>query len=337
MSATIYGIDTGTTLSVDLSSATVDGSFTDISELVLGGNVLIALTNAQFTNLLDISVNGIPETGKVSLDETALKTIITRAIDGTHAGTTYENYNTGVDTIAGGTVSIEAFPGSGSVAYNFSEMIESINDRLSTGTADNILLEVAAQVVGLSGAEYFGPNDAVDNLVLALVNSGVVPNVSDLLDDNLQLLGKDVSAADYINDSNAISFTDSSTTNKERLFNSLLDAGYVADDGLGSFDISFDNEFALAIPMTLKGGAKITLQYANDISFVDASTGLVVDTADASALQGELRNKTITAATTIAESFITDAISGVQTLANTGDPDTDSIRFNLLLIAKNNS
>ena len=333
MSATLYGIDTGATMTVDLSNATVDTSLTDISELVLGGNIVIGLTNAQFTSILDISTNG--GTGTVELKETEFKTLLASCIDSTNAGSTYELYGSGA-SLGGATVG-GTFPIDNTYFYNFSDVIRGFSDGIASDAAGRTAEEIAWRVAGLANLSALSSYDAAQNLVDALTNAGIVPDIAGAIGAESFLLGTDVSAADVIEDADHFTFTGASTEEKQRLFNSLVDAGYIdAGDGLGTGeDVSFDDGFALAIPLTLRGGVKINVGFASDISFVDASTNEIVDTADAAELRGELDGITFSFTNTVTSDTVTDNITGAEVLNNSGDPANEAIRFNLLLVAKN--
>jgi len=333
MSATLYGIDTGATMIVDLSNATVDTSMTDISELIVGGNVVIGLTNAQFTNILDISTNG--GTGTVALKETEFKTLLASCIDLTNAGTTYEVYISGASL--GGSSVGDNFPIDNTYFYNFSDVITGFSGTLAADAGARTAEEIAWRIAGLANKDALTSYDSATNLIDALNNAGVVPDVAAAIGQESFLLGTDVSAADFVSDSNRFNFTAATSAEQQRLFNSLVDAGYIdAGDGLGTGeDVSFDDGFALAVPLTLRGGVKVNVGFASDISFVDASTNAVVDSADADNLRGELDGISFSFTNTVTSTTMTDNITGVEVLNNSGDPASEAIRFNLLLVAKN--
>jgi hypothetical protein len=333
MSATLYGIDTGATMTVDLSNTTVDASLTDISELIVGGNVVIGLTKAQFTSILDISTNA--GTGTAELKETEFKTLLASCIDLTDAGSTYELYTSGA-SLGGSTVET-TFPTDNTVFYNFSDVISGFSSGISTDADVRTKEEVAWRVAGLSSRTELQSYDSAVNLIDALTNAGIVPDIAAVINAESFLLGTDISASDFIEDTNRFNFTAATAAEKERLFNSLADAGYIdAGDGLGTgVDVSFDDGFALAVPLTLKGGVQVNVSFASDISFVDASTNEVVDTADAENLRGELDGIAFSFAESVTSDAVTGSITGAEVLNNSGNPANDAIRFNLLLVAKN--
>lgn len=329
MSALLYGLDTGVEMNIDLSSTTVDASFIDISEVVVGSNIVIGMDNTMFTSLLDISTGG--GTGTVTISENYLKTVIANVIDGTGTDTYYKVLSgtiTGLPTI--GT----AGDASTNQIYNFGHLTSYITDYFRNGTENAIIANVAAKTVGLSSAADFGPTDASDELITALTNAGVFTVFTSSMSSGCGFLGRDVSAIDYVSDASFFGFTDASTPEKQRLFNSLADAGYLLDDAMGISGVtgvSFENNFALGMSVTLKGGITATLEYAADISFVDTDTGNIVDASGN--LSGELSGISVSETRTVADSTnITNHIYPITLVSNTSDPYSDQIRFNLLFV-----
>ena len=335
MSARLYGIDTGATMTVDLSNLVVSENLVDISELIIGGNIVIGLTNPQFTTILDIDTDG-DEIGTVEFKEAGLKSLLASCIDRTNAGTTYELYSSGANV--GGSVVGSNFPADGNgKLYNFLDFIKGVNNYITGDIGSRTVDEIAWRVAGLSEIEDLESYSSSSNLKEALSNSGIVPDVTAAIGEGSFLLGRDISASDYTGDSDRFNFTGATSEEKQRLFKSIIDAGYIdIGNGIGTGnDVSFDDGFALAIPLTLKGGVQVNISFANDTSFVDASTGDVVASSEAENLKGELNGLSFSFANTIVSNTITNSITDVEVLDRSGNVVNEAIRFNLLLVAKN--
>lgn len=332
MSATLYGIDTGATMTLDLSNYSQDISLTDITETVVGGNILIGLTNSQFSDLLDISTNG--GTGTAEFNEINLRSLLANCIDATGSGTLYETVASS-DITSG---SIGTFPDSGNTSfYNFSDMIQFISTNhlsVEAGLIDDLKYEFAAKAAGVSLNDFRETYDASTNLLNAMTNAGVLSAFDNIQVSQIKFLGNGLNAVSLSGDDDYFSFNAATAQEKQDLFNSLVDAGYIdTGDGIGTgVDVSFDNEFALGLPLTLKGGVDINIQMGADISFVDASSGDVVDTADATNLVGTLANTTVSHTSRITDSIITSSIPSCTIVTDNGDVTTDAIKFNLMFV-----
>lgn len=305
MAATLFGLNSGVATTIDMSSKTIDVSLVDITEGVLGSNVLIGLTNLQFGELLEISAGAVDGSGLVSFNETALRDILADVIDNEVTGTYTKLGGSSVNgTDVSNVVKYDSVEG-GSGFSDYASTFVSLNDMISTirsefkSNSKQILKDkVAAKASGLS-LTAFKASGISANLVAALGTAGVFADLDSAYTDTSFLGEAGLTANSLKDNDDFISVSDAAVGDKMALFNSLADSNYLAEDDLeNTVGLSFDTDFAIGMMLTLKGGIFSKIKFSDDISFVNEE-GEVIPSSTADNLVGQLVGESFSTGITV--------------------------------------
>ena len=342
----LYGLDSNVSAEVDLSSKSIDVSLVDITEGVLGSNILIGLTEAQFDSLLEISAGTADSSGIIGFDDDQFKNILADVIDNEASSSNFSVITASVNgTDISNIVNVDHLTGYDSKFINLSHVIAEMRRSFKAGAQQALKDRVAAESAGVS-LSAFRASGISANLLSALGNAGLFADLDSEFTDTSFLGEAGLTANQQKDNADFISTTDSSTGQKMALFNSLADANLLTDDDLGfPGSVSLPTDFAIGFMMTLKGGMFANIGFSSDISFVD-ETGTVISTAEASTLRGNLRAKNFSTGKTVADfggmissnpsvssnNVTADSTEDTDGLQFIADPSGTTITFPVLLV-----
>jgi len=248
----LYGLNTGLTASIDLGDVTLSETLNDLEESVTRGNMIIGLTQAQFTALFDVSGEG----GRLVLDETQFKNIIASVVNNVPG-----SYYTRVTELSHGDISADAsdaWPGvvTGDANYNLADYIANLRDYLRPSTYINdvknafIATSLGTDTATISGrlADLRATYDGLGFFTDFDANFSAVT----ICGDSAQQLTAD-------------SVTVGGALNDVSLFQALADGGYLSTSALGT-DLSLEDGFAMYFPLTVRGTTTLSVAYSADTS-----------------------------------------------------------------------